>query len=269
MTQQLLDTCGVSEAIIESMQALAFFTQTVVLARHASTPRSVVLDPQGYSEDCLQVVYRLVRYPRALRQEITELENEGGEQLGTPSTDGRGEAMFLGHNTPQSIKPDPDGPKHTGTPLNSLIRVAALLYIEDLLPDTRSTDLYTILLTVLIHQVRTLSLRIRHRRLDPSSLATPDDNLRDDDSIRPVLLWACMVGHAVATFTNNDRGTHLDKTPFEDCAAMLLTGTSDVSGSDLELCEMLPLRELRSVSCEEGTLLGQLVAGHETRQVWH
>jgi hypothetical protein len=228
------------------MQALAFFTQTVAVARHASSARNLVLDPQGFAEDCLQVEHQLVRYPKGLRAEITEAEAAAAMQGQTPNTE--------------------TGRDDSNNPLNSLIRVAALLYIEDLLPDSRSVDLFTILLTVLIHQTQTILQYMIHRHLYP-------DALPDADSVRPVLLWVCMVGYAVTGFTNAQKGTRLDGSVFEDCAGLALAGAPleeerDDAEGDLGLCEMLPLSELRSVGCDGGTLLRQMIAGLEARQGW-
>lgn len=228
------------------MQALAFFTQTVVVARHASATRNLVLDPHGFAEDCLQVEHLLVKYPKALRAEITEAEAAAAMQGQTPNTE--------------------TGRDDNNNPLNSLLRVAAILYIEDLLPDSRSVDLFTILLTVMIHQTQTILQYMLHRHLYP-------DALPDADSVRPVLLWACMVGYAVTGFTNAQKGLRLDSSVFEDCAGMALMGASVEEGrgdteGDLALCEMLPLSELRCVGCDGSLLLRQMIAGHEARQGW-
>lgn len=200
-----------------------------------------MLDRNGYAEDCLQVEYQLVGRPGPLRAEISETESIITQQGLTPSTE--------------------TGPEGKN-PFNTLIRVAGILYVEDLLPDARSIDLYTILLTVLIHQTRGILDRMQQGQALSSS---------STGSLRPVILWACMVGHAITRFTNAERGTRLDAGVFEDCASAVLAGSAtpgddkDADG-DLALCEVLPLGELRSVTSDEGTLPQQLAAGHEARQ---
>jgi hypothetical protein len=232
----LLSGCHVALANIESMQSLAFFTQTIIAARHAANPQSMLVDPASFAEDCLHVEHQLVATPKALRDDMAETE---------------------------AVLPV------SANPLDPLVRIAAILYIEDLLPDIHSVDLYTILLTAFIHQSRI----ILHRKMYPETSPSP---LPDATAVRPLLLWTCLVGHAIVTFTNAQKGITLDFTVFEDLAAAAL-GDSSGEGlvdaedeeNELDLCELLPLGELRSVKgCDEEAVLRQLVAAHDAREPW-
>ncbi|KAG9251516.1 uncharacterized protein F5Z01DRAFT_268566 [Emericellopsis atlantica] len=233
----LLSACSIALANIESIQGLAFFTQTIIAARHGTHPQSILVDPASFAEDCLQVEHQLVRNPKALRDDMAETE-----------------ALL----------------RVAANPLDPLLRIAAILYIEDLLPDAHSVDLYTILLTALIHQSRI----ILQRKTYPESSPSP---LPDATAVRPLLLWTCMVGHAIVTFTNAQKGTVLDFAVFEDLAAVTLGDSSGAAPADaedeeneLDLCELLPLGELRSVKgCDEEAMLRQLVAAHDAREAWH
>lgn len=257
--QRCLQPANLLPVNMNSIKALAFFAQTVILARHALTAGShVTIDPQGYAEDCLHVEYQLIKYPRALRADVAESDEAFA-------------ALEAGHEIESASLT-----KRTPNLLDALARVAAILYIEDLLPDVRSVDLYSILLTVLTHQLRNTILAIRHRGIDPQlnpTTSTPDiiaDSLPSIESARPVLLWACLIGHAIANFVLQARpASIIDRSAFEDCVALLLVESSGLKSGDLELCEVLPIRELRAVSCDESTLLRQIVAGYEAKQVWN
>ena len=255
-SDQLLRPCGIFQVNIDSVQALAFFAQTVVLARHAPAGQPVMLDRLAFAEDCLQVEYLLVKHPAPLRDEM------GGS--------GEENRLAQGLSPPSDI--NQQGQSVGSNPLNSLIRLAALLYIEDLLPDAHSADLYTILLTALIYQTQMVLVHFRQRQMYSEAPSSEDKSL-ETTRLRPVLLWTSMVGYALTLFTNAERGTQLDPAVFEDCVGFTLGGTplpvsENETDDDLLLCEMLPLQELRSVNCDQASLLWQIVAGHEARQGW-
>lgn len=216
--------------------------------------------------------YRLIKYPQALRSDVAEsdrafadLAAATGQSTDGGSKDTAGTSMSLsGRSTPNL--------------LNALLRVAAILYIEDLLPDVRSIELYSILLAVLTHQIRNIIIAIRQRSVDPqlgsaagpSAAAIVANSLPGTDVSRPVLIWACLIGHAITSFVIQNRpSTILDRSAFEDCVALILAESGGLRGGDMELCEVLPIRELRAVSCDESTLLRQIVAGYEAKQVWN
>ena len=260
--QRCLQPCNILPVNMTSLQTLAFFAQTVIMARHALTAGShVAIDPQGYAEDCLHVEYQLIKYPRDLRSDVAESDQAFA-------------GLTVGNTNSQS-----DSASSSAEPnlLNPLLRVAGLLYIEDLLPDVRSVDLYSILLTVLTHLVQNIILSIRHRGIDPqlnptasTSSGAISDSLPNMESSRPVILWACMIGHAITNFVLQARPSALvDRTPFEDCVALILAESNGLRNGDMALCEILPIRELRAVGCDESTLLRQIVAAYEAKQVWN
>jgi hypothetical protein len=274
--QRCVQPCNIHPANIASLQTLAFFSRTVILARHAMTAGShVVIDPQGYAEDCLHVEYRLIKYPQALRSDVAESDKAFTELAAATgqNADGsvKGGSATVETSANSSGKPAPNL-------LNALVRVAAILYIEDLLPDVRSIDLYSILLSVLTHQIRNIIIVIRQRSVDPQlgSAAAPSaavvvaDSLPSVDISRPVLIWTCLIGHAITSFILQSRPSiMLDRSAFEDCVALVLSESGGLRAGDMALCEVLPIRELRAVSCDESTLLRQIIAGYEAKQVWN
>jgi hypothetical protein len=267
--QRCLQPCSILAVNITSLQTLAFFAQTVILARRALTAGShVAIDPQGYAEDCLHVGYQLIKYPRDLRSDVAEAD-QALAGLPVSNTNTQTDASSSSSSSSSSSnKPNL---------LNPLVRVAGLLYIEDLLPDVRSVDLYNILLTVLTHLVQNIILAIRHRGIDPQlhpaasgSSRVMSDTLPNPESSRPVILWACMIGHAISNYVLQARPSSLvNRAPFEDCVALLLAESNGLRNGDMDLCEVLPVRELRAVGCDESTLLRQIVAAYEAKKVWN
>ncbi|CAH0052467.1 unnamed protein product [Clonostachys solani] len=258
----------ISQLNIDSFQALALFTQTVVHARQASNKdSSFALDFQGFAEDCLRVEYQVARYPRSLRDDIAQADQAfaalGVSEL-NPDVITRGRA-----HSPSPLTPETTDPERNL--MNAVLRSAALLYIEDLLPDSHSVDLCIILLRALSHQLGNIVLAMGHRLTSPESTPTVNRVLPSLEAMRPVLLWSCMVGYALTQFLTQTRSASLDRSPFEHCVGLLLLGPGAPKGGlsekDMKLGEILPVRAIRSVSSDEGTLLRQMVAGYEAKQL--
>lgn len=215
-----------------------------------------------------------MKYPQALRSDVAESDRAFSEL-----------AAVTGQKVEDRSK-DESGPAGTsmGTSeksrpnlLNALVRVAAILYIEDLLPDGRSIELYSILLAVLTHQIRNIIIAIRQRGVDPKlgSAAGPSastavvESLPSMDVARPVLIWACLIGHTITSFVLQNRPSMiLDRSAFEDCVTLILADSGGLKDADMELCEVLPLRELRAVGCDESTLLREIIATYKAKQAW-
>lgn len=271
-----LQPCNIHPANITSLQTLAFFSQTIILARHALSAGShVAIDPHGYAEDCLHVEYRLMKYPQALRSDVAESDRAFAELAAATGQNSdsntKDETGLIGMSRATSGKPTPNL-------LNALLRVAAILYIEDLLPDVRSIELYGILLAVLTHQLRNVIIAIRQRGVDPQlgpaagpvAGTTVAESLPGLDVSRPALIWACLIGHVITNFVLQNRPSIiLDRSAFEDCVTLVLAESGGLKGGDMEMCEVLPIRELRVANCDESTLLRQIIAGYETKQVWN
>lgn len=266
-----LQDCRISPTNIDSLQALSLFAQTVAQARQASSTNTrFMLDPNGYAEDYLRVEYQIVRYPRSLREDVTQSDGLFST-LGIPEMDlNMSNDGAEKHNEMPFETTDPEQ-----NLLNSILRVTALLYIEDLLPDAHSIDLYAILLRVLIHQTSNIILAIRHRQRTTSTDASINRILPGTEAMRPVLLWSCMIGYSLTHFVGRARTTNLDKSPFEHLVGLLLLNNRSEGGNggglseaDMALCSLLPIRELRAVSSDEGTILRQMVAAYEGKQIW-
>jgi hypothetical protein len=267
--QQVLGRCKASQDNLDSVSALAFFGHAAQIARQAR-PGSFIFDPSGYIEEHLWIEQLLVRYPSPLRDIFKPYGDEGSLQnvglgLGQPFNS----SHFMSHQQPNgSLTRDTDNL------IDSFIRLTAILYMEELLPEVYTIEPYTFLLSILQQQTRQLAahLRARHSFIPAATFA--GDGLPSTNDMRPLLIWGCMVAYAVVKVAEGATGIQpvlVDVTPYQDCISLLVgskpDGVDGLSKSDFALCKLLSLQELRTVNCDDQTLLKQMVAEYASHQL--
>lgn len=287
--QHILQPCGIAQVNIESIRSLAFFTHAVELARHG-TPGVIRFDPESFSEELSWAEYQLVSYPGALRDQTVPMDNDYAKQYPSPrrETTPYGcqqayESTSANSNTNAMVLGTRDiVPSEAHNILDPVLRSAGILYAEEITTKTRTFDPYGVQLAMLNQQIRNIVLRLREREAAflASTASTPDDLPfdglpRDNDALRPLLLWVCMVVYTVAQIIEADTAFYVhtvDRTPYQDLVALLLgaTAPADVSAlpsSDFELAKILPVRELGSVAFEDDVVLNQITSDYEARQM--
>lgn len=139
----------------------------------------------------------------------------------------------------------------------------AIFYIEGLLPELRPVTAFSILLPILVRQIQNVSQRMIHQQLFIGTL-------RNDNSMRAVLLWVCMVGYAVTEFMKSQKNTQQEESAFETCYGLVLynelaEGEVDAVEDELGLCETLPPSGLQLGASGE-TIFKRMIAELEGQQ---
>lgn len=282
--QRILQRVGIAQINIDSIRALVLVSRAINLALHAP-PGSILFDPQSYSEEIMHVEYQLVKYPGPLRDETQESSYANGySSSGENDTSGYGHEQFDNRSsssdttlpfTSQSVIPT-----ETANILDPVVRIAGILYFEELIPEPRTIDPYAVPLGLLSTLVRDIVMRLHDREaafLAPGPEHPFLDGLpQDPAALRPVLLWACMVAYTVAHIAEADttfRPSHaVDRVPYQDCVALLLGAASPCAvdalpEGDFELARLLPVQELHSSAYDDRSILKTIVADYEARQM--
>ena len=282
--QQTVVPCGITPVIAQSIQDLALFTNTIKMGRTANF-RSLLFDPYSLGEEYLWVQDQLVRYPGALR-DGSIIERSGMPPVWTLGDDKTQSASLC--LTAPAISQTPPIPAPAANMLDPVVRIAGILYIEEIFQELRSMAPYAIPISLLNYQLRLIVGRVQ-ARLDASTfseqisttspLSIEDDDLASIEHLRPVLIWVCTVAYAIANILDKERWTPLwkmvDRTAYQDCIAVLLSSGSGtvpsaaevdtLPESDFALCEVLPVSQLASVRSDEKTLLKEIVRDYRQR----
>lgn len=276
--QRILQRNGIAQITIDSIRDLVLVAQSIVLARHAPSG-SILFDPQSYSEEYMWVEYQLVRYPGPLRKQNVSTENSypsGYSPPGEPDT-----------STYRYEQPFDNSvvPAQAANILDPVVRICGILYLEELLPEPRTMDPYSVPLSLLNQHVREIVLRLRDREAAflagaPSSSTSSIDGLPGDiAALRPLLLWVCMVAYTLAQIVEadvsfiNSGAQPVDRAPYQDCVVLLVGGDASPAGvdalpeRDLELARLLPVQELRVLGYDDRVVLKQIVGDYEARQM--
>ncbi|KAH7313382.1 hypothetical protein B0I35DRAFT_480071 [Stachybotrys elegans] len=270
--QRLLQLCRVSQENMESVRALVYFAQATKIESHAPVG-SYLFDPNAYIEEYTWVEQRLVRCPRPLRDEIFGSEDPYAPKQRLQNLDIGMLQPFAGSSFHSQLSPGHSIP--TAPPpnvLDSVIRIASILYIEELLPEPYTVEPYSFLFSMLNQQIRTINSRLRERKSFLSDSGYGLDGLPQLQFLRPVMIWVCMVAYAVAKVAELDASIQtviLDLTPYQDCIGLLVGSKSSdldlLSDQDFELCGLMQIQELRTVNCDDRMFLNQIVSDYSRR----
>lgn len=273
---QLFQVCGITQFNIDSIRALVFFTQALKLSRTVPT-NTFLLESPGYMEEYMRIEYMLTRYPGPLRDETVSSGNaflDRFSSLHEPdfSDDGLRQpapgTLYQDHMQRSNAVPTA-----SGNLLDPVLRIGAILYMEELLSEPRTQSSYNVLLTMLSHQVQTIIMRFHERGAYAHSPGLILDGLPHTDVLRPLLLWTCMVIYSIAQVTDAETGLCLqpiDLGSYLECVALLVGVRAEdvdaLSDCDLELCRLLPVQELGTVTYDDRTLLKRMLADYEARR---
>ncbi|KFA74956.1 hypothetical protein S40288_02241 [Stachybotrys chartarum IBT 40288] len=272
--QHLLQACGVVQDNIDSVSALVHFVQSTKAARHAPGG-SIIFEPHGYIEEFTWIEQLLVRFPGPLRDEIVRTNRVYDDKHRMQTLDmgmlqSFDDSGFQNHLSP-STDVALDG---AGNLLDSFVRLTAILYMEELLPESYTVEPYSFLLSMLGQQTRAIVTRLRARGAFLPAASFNLDGLPQTMHLRPLLIWGCMVAYAVAKVAEVDTGMQplsLDISPYQDCVGLLIGsepgGIDGLTERDFDLCNLLHIQELRTVNCDDRSFLRQMVVDHASRQL--
>jgi hypothetical protein len=271
---QLLQVCGITQVNTDSTRALVFFTQALILSRRVPT-NTFLLESPGYLEEYTIIEYMLTRYPGALRDETVPTDNPFLDRFSSlHEPDFSDDAIRQSPTIYQDhMQPCDPVPAASGNLLDPVIRIASILYMEELVSEPRTPGSYQVLLAMLSRQIQTITMRFHERGTYTQSPGLILDGLPHTDVLRPLLLWTCMVIYYIAQVTDADTGLCLqpiDLDCYLECVALLVGLSAEdvdaLADCDLEFCRLLPVQELGTMTYDDRTLLKRMLADYEARR---
>ncbi|EFX00228.1 RNA polymerase 2 transcription elongation factor [Grosmannia clavigera kw1407] len=241
--------------VIDAVGQLCVFARAVQLTAHrAATNEPLPLDPYSFSEELHWLQHQLVCQPAALRDSAGQQSGLSFDYAAPPTllpppppllpVDPAGlqtDDFVRNHQAPLTVPlPVPAAYDSTdGTPVSFLepaLRICALLYLKELIPDfPRNLGGYA----VLLHLLRT------HLRpslwLDGASggAPTPTGQLLTHGRARAVLLWVCLLGDAVSRIADtNERRSGpdcYDRSVFRARLVELVSSSNSISNSNANI----------------------------------
>ncbi|KAI9167413.1 hypothetical protein HJFPF1_03540 [Paramyrothecium foliicola] len=272
---QLFQVCGIAQINIDSVRALVFFAQALKLSRRVPT-NTFLLESPGYIEEYTRIEYMLIRYPGPLRDETLPTGNFFLDRYSSLHEPDFADDMLRQTPTPciyeDHIPQCNAVPVASGNLLDPILRIGAILYMEELLSEPRTATSYNVLLAMLSHQLQIITMRFHERGAFQQNTGLVLDGLPHDDVLRPLLIWAAMVVFSIAQVADAETGFCLqpiDMRPYLECVALLVgTRPEDVDAladCDFELCKLLPVQELGATTWDDRTILKRMLADYESR----
>ena len=278
-TQQLLEGCGMSQCIIDPMRDLVVYLG-IIKAVQREPRRENLLNPESYVEEYSWIQYQFLQNQGPINEIISPLEyassqpsmqktsRRDSQSPHTVSTLDESE-----HYSSPEIKSSPSL-THTpppitvpsfSNPLDTIMRIAGILYTERILPEPAAADPYSSLFYVLDRHVRTVVVLLQS--------GWSSSPLGPKEYLRPVLIWACLTACAMARLIELEpifKYEPLDLSPYEDCLAALGLGSAatvdSLPESDFELCNMLSTTYMDGIYTDDRTALKNTLRRYENRQ---
>jgi hypothetical protein len=278
---QLLITGEVDQDIIDSVVDLAKFVRTI--SDGLKKPKGTVQhEPTHFTEEWYWVEYKLLTASFPLRNQSTDIP--GNAQLDYPSpfmsgnaedggemprtADIRDKKMLIS-KTPLDIIPT-----QSSNLLEPALRLAAVLYVEAVVPDVpRSVNNYGVLLILLSYQLKVVTTSLSERKLQRELGLMLDERVDMDGlpsmiAIRPVVIWACLIGYVVSILAEEDRifsPQKFDRTIYRRCLAQVIGPHPDevdnLSEWDLQLCRLLGVENIQLSKWDDRTFLKYIMMG--------
>jgi hypothetical protein len=256
----ILDPCRIKCIIVAAITSLAKFTRIISVARDDPT-RSIKFHPDALVEEWYWVEYQLVRYPGPLRDEhdlgpdtvhLSPPQADSSTTLVADLTNPI--AARIKYVLPRNLKPTP-----SANLLEPAVRLAGVLYIEEMMPDEpRTLNTYAILLELLKYQLRVIMdvLRERQTRLAMGTLGAEeggDNRLPSLAALRPVMIWICLTGYVVAGVADKHDSPWVahryDRSVYRECLATVVGPFPEyvdyLAEEDFALLKLLSIRDLR------------------------
>ncbi|KAF4898215.1 hypothetical protein CGCF415_v010874 [Colletotrichum fructicola] len=265
----VLYQCGLQSYLANAMISTALFAGVLRLA-FASPNREVLLNPEAFIEEWLWCEYQLVLYGGALREDC--LNDSLGEldELTVAADLGNSEAVAAAMvRSLYTTKPVPSPAENL---LEPVLRTAAIVYLETIVPDEpRNPMVYSVPLNLLSASVHKLTQKLQERqsREADDGEGDLDDGLPSMEALRPVMIWACLVGSVMSKLCETDlvtMGILFDRGYYGQCLSLVIGPEPEhvdrLTEKDLALCKLLDARGLRIRQQDEPALLRALLREH-------
>ncbi|KAF4904167.1 hypothetical protein CGCFRS4_v001299 [Colletotrichum fructicola] len=265
----VLYQCGLQSYLANAMISTALFAGVLRLA-FASPNREVLLNPEAFIEEWLWCEYQLVLYGGALREDC--LNDSLGEldELTVAADLGNSEAVAAAMvRSLYTTKPVPSPAENL---LEPVLRTAAIVYLETIVPDERRNPMvYSVPLNLLSASVHKLTQKLQERqsREADDGEGDLDDGLPSMEALRPVMIWACLVGSVMSKLCETDlvtMGILFDRGYYGQCLSLVIGPEPEhvdrLTEKDLALCKLLDARGLRIRQQDEPALLRALLREH-------
>uniref|UniRef100_L2GAX6 Uncharacterized protein n=1 Tax=Colletotrichum fructicola (strain Nara gc5) TaxID=1213859 RepID=L2GAX6_COLFN len=237
----VLYQCGLQSYLANAMISTALFAGVLRLA-FASPNREVLLNPEAFIEEWLWCEYQLVLYGGALREDC--LNDSLGEldELTVAADLGNSEAVAA-----------------------AMVRS---LYTTKPVPSPAENLLEPVLCDSSVHKL-TQKLQERQSREADDGEGDLDDGLPSMEALRPVMIWACLVGSVMSKLCETDlvtMGILFDRGYYGQCLSLVIGPEPEhvdrLTEKDLALCKLLDARGLRIRQQDEPALLRALLREH-------
>ncbi|KAK3996004.1 hypothetical protein QBC44DRAFT_5205 [Cladorrhinum sp. PSN332] len=219
----LLHPLNVNQEVIDILASLAALTSAVRLARHSG--RTVTFDPQLFTEEWQGIMHALIIRPGPLREtpasDPTSINPYfSGIPTGSPTGGSYSttqaattENYMANHRLRPSI---PVLPVPTENHVEPALRIAALLYLKELLPDwPRNLGGYAVLLALLRQHLRAAAQQFGSNDIDPLLRSKPAQ-------LKPVIIFLAMMGNLSSLLADENEGRasmddRYDRAVYRDC----------------------------------------------------
>ncbi|KAI8303374.1 hypothetical protein K4K61_007088 [Colletotrichum sp. SAR11_59] len=255
--------------LANAMISTALFAGVLRLA-FASPNREVLLNPEAFIEEWLWCEYQLVLYGGALREDC--LNDSLGEldELTVAADLGNSEAVAAA--MVRSLYTTKPIPSPAGNLLEPVLRTAAIVYLETIVPDEpRNPMVYSVPLNLLSASVHKITQKLQERQSKEADDGEGDfdDGLPSMEALRPVMIWACLVGSVMSKLCEMDlvtMGILFDRGYYGQCLSLVIGPEPEhvdrLTEKDLALCKLLDARGLRIRQQDERALLRALLREH-------
>jgi hypothetical protein len=257
----LLEPCRILPIITQSMCSLVKFKEIVAKAKK-DTKRTIKFDPDAFTEEWYFVEHQLIAYPGALREDSTappqsnfRVVDESKKSASLQLFDFSVPLDAPRYKAPGTLRP----PQMTPNLMDPAVRLAGVLYIEELIPDEpRTLNQFDVLLGLLSFQVRLILDTLREREVRIRLGLALDEESQDDGlpslaALRPVMIWVCLMGHSMAMLALKHKspwGTEgYDLTAYRELLIAIIGTTPEavdrLTDADLGMCKLFCLEDLR------------------------
>ncbi|PHH53494.1 hypothetical protein CFIMG_001777RA [Ceratocystis fimbriata CBS 114723] len=186
-THECLSAAGILPCVDTSVQDLVVFHKAVMLTKKGP-PRSILFDPHSFVDEWFYVVYKLTRYPMSLRDHCSLTQTRAA---GVTTPNGQSPSS-------NSYSLDAD----TCDLMSPVARVASVLFVYEFIQQRPASPTgYMVALSLLRDQIQMIVNHIKTYALGRAYSASPPEYPSSTPAlaplymIRPVLIWACIIGY--------------------------------------------------------------------------
>ncbi|KAK5663924.1 hypothetical protein OQA88_135 [Cercophora sp. LCS_1] len=268
----ILSPLGVTPPVITALSSLALFASAVRVARQSNG--TVTFDPDALTDEYLAVMHALVTWPGPLRDSSERnpfVSNGEGKKS-------EADKYMANHRLRDDVEVTPPAGE---AGVESALRIAALLYLKELLPDwPRNLGGYGVLIKLLGLNLEAVldgmvvededemivGLRLSSRRRRGSGASSSLGRERVD-SLRSVLVFLALVGGLMAGVADENEGREgeerYERGIYTRCLreGLGFVGGDDVVEEDLAIVRLFDLRNLKGEGWDVRDAVGDLLMG--------